>query len=113
MHHYAPRILLVAKITSGLVIPSLVAAGLVRVPWKKWFPPVAIGEIIWTGSLVFIGYHAANLVKFVEKDVQWFVFGSTFIFILVLIVLVRRALQRRASRARVERDEGEDQVLLG
>jgi len=98
----------VAKITSGLVIPSLVAAGLVRVPLKKWFPPVAIGEIIWTGSLVLIGYHAAYLVKFVEKDVQWFVFGSTFIFILVLIVLVRRALHRRTSRDRVEHFEDED-----
>jgi len=113
MHHYAPRILLVAKITSGLVIPSLVAAGLVRVPWKKWFPPVAIGELIWTGSLVFIGFHAANLVKFVEKDVQWFVFGSTLIFLLVLVVLIRRAFQRRALLDRVENFESEDQEPIG
>ena len=108
MHQYAPKILLVAKITSGLIIPSLVTAGLVRVPWRKWFPSVAIGELLWTGTLVVIGYHAAHLITHVEKDIQAFVFGSTFLFLLVLVFLIRRFLQRRTSPYRSEPQQGED-----
>ncbi|GIV78038.1 MAG: hypothetical protein KatS3mg050_2432 [Litorilinea sp.] len=34
----ATRWIFVAKLTAGLMIPTLVAAGLLRIPWRKWFP---------------------------------------------------------------------------
>jgi len=41
-----------AKLSMSLMIPSLIAAGLVKAPWRRWFPAVFGGEVIWTGSLV-------------------------------------------------------------
>ena len=34
----AARILFVAKLTLSMMIPALVAAGLVKAPWRRWFP---------------------------------------------------------------------------
>ncbi len=97
MRQHAPKILLVAKITSGLIVPSLVAAGLARVPWKRWFPSVALGEMIWTGSLVLIGYYAAHSIAQLQQDIRLFVIVSTTVVILGLIWLVRRVLKKKGS----------------
>ena len=49
---YAPRLLFIAKITLGFSIPTLVATGLARVPFKRWFWVLILGETLWTGTLV-------------------------------------------------------------
>ena len=40
MHKHATRILFFAKLSMSLMIPSLIAAGLVKAPWRRWFPAV-------------------------------------------------------------------------
>ena len=95
MHNHAPKILLLAKLTAGFVIPSLIAAGLAKVPWKKWFPFIATGEMIWTGSLVLIGYYATETIKQIEHDVRYVGLTASILFILMILWLVRRALRKR------------------
>jgi membrane protein DedA with SNARE-associated domain len=97
MRQHAPKILLIAKITSGLIIPSLVAAGLARVPWKRWFPPVALGEVFWTGSLVLIGYYAAHSIAQIQSDIHVFVTVATVLLGLGLVWLIRRSLKKKGS----------------
>jgi membrane protein DedA with SNARE-associated domain len=97
MSRHAPKILLAAKLTSALIIPSLIAAGMARVPWRRWFPPVLAGEIIWTGSLVLIGYYATQLVGKVERDVRYLAGIGIVVFLAVLVWFVRRALQQRGK----------------
>ena len=60
------KILFIAKLTMGLVIPTLIAAGLARVPFKRWFGVLFTAECIWTGSLVLIGYYFGYLIQKVE-----------------------------------------------
>lgn len=95
MEHHATKILLVAKLTSGFIIPSLIAAGLARIPWKRWFPPIAAGEFVWTGSLVLVGYYATQALTSVLHDMRFVALGSTIIFLLVIVWLVRRGLQKK------------------
>ncbi len=90
IHQHAPKILFIAKITSSLIIPSLVAAGIARVPWKRWFPFVATGEVIWTGSLVLLGYYAGESIGLIQKDLQIFVVISAVVILSVLIWMARR-----------------------
>ena len=97
MRQHAPKILLIAKITSGLIIPSLIAAGLARVPWKRWFPSVALGEIIWTGSLVLIGYFAVHSIAQIQNGIHLFVAAATVLLGLVLVWLIRRVLKQKGS----------------
>jgi membrane protein DedA with SNARE-associated domain len=102
MNRHAPKILLAAKLTSALIIPSLIAAGMARIPWRRWFPPVLAGEVIWTGSLVLIGYYATQLVGKVERDVRYLAGIGIIVFLAVLVWFIRRAVQRRGERGESE-----------
>ncbi len=92
MHEHAAKILLIAKVTAGLIIPTLIAAGLAKVPWKRWFPAVALGEMFWTGSLVLIGYYTTESIKQIEHDLRYLGITVSLIILLVLIWLIRRNL---------------------
>jgi membrane protein DedA with SNARE-associated domain len=67
---HAAKILFVAKLTLGFSIPALVATGLSRVPARRWFPWLAFGETIWTGGLVFLGYHLGRYITRLERGVE-------------------------------------------
>lgn len=87
---HAVKILLVAKLTAGLVIPSLVAAGLTRIPWRRWFPPVFVAEMIWTGGLVLIGMHATRAITQVERGIQILGILGTLVILALVVYLLRR-----------------------
>ena len=46
MRVHAAKAILIAKITFGLIIPTLIAAGLARVSLRKWLPAVLVAEAI-------------------------------------------------------------------
>ena len=58
MQCHGIRILILAKLWFGIaVIPALIAAGLLRLPWYRILPAIFICEIIWSGTLVLTGYY--------------------------------------------------------
>lgn len=67
MRCHATKAILVAKITFGLIIPTLVAAGFARVPLRKWLPAVLVAETLWTILLVTLGFHAAGAIAQIEN----------------------------------------------
>ena len=95
MHDHAVKVLFIAKLTVSFMIPSLIAAGLIKIPWRRWFPAVFGGEMIWTGSLVLIGYYATEAIKRVEQGVEYLLLGLSLIFVLFLLWLGRRILKKR------------------
>jgi len=94
MSRHATKVLLFAKLTSGFAIPALVAAGVTRVSWKKWFPIVFIGETIWTGLLVLIGFYATEALKQVEQGLQLFLVGTIFISLILAVWFIPRWLKQ-------------------
>jgi membrane protein DedA with SNARE-associated domain len=95
MHKHAARILFVGKLTLSLMIPALIAAGLVKAPWRKWFPAIFTGEMLWTGSLLLIGFYTTEAIKRVEQGVEYAALGGSLIFILFMVIFVRRVLKKR------------------
>jgi membrane protein DedA with SNARE-associated domain len=93
----ASRILFLAKLTVSFMIPSLISAGLVKVPWRRWFPALFAGEMIWTGSLVLIGYYAAEAIKHIQPGVEFFIFGLSLVFLLFLLWMGRALLRKRLN----------------
>ena len=81
MHAHARAILFIAKITASFSIPALVTAGLTRVPWRRTFPVLFLGECIWTGGLVVIGYHYSASLKRLEAGVQVIIALGTILFL--------------------------------
>ncbi len=93
MHRHAPKILFFAKLSSGFMIPSLLAAGMARVPLKKWLPTLLVGETIWTGALVLIGYHGTKMLSSLSRGIEYVLLGASIIFLCVMVYYIRRSLK--------------------
>jgi len=81
IHAHIRKILFIAKLTLGFVIPTLIAAGLARVPMKRWFGVLFAAECLWTGSLVLIGYYFGYMIQRIETDLRWISLGGTVVAI--------------------------------
>jgi len=92
---HATRILFIAKLTVSFVIPSLIAAGLVKAPWRRWFPAIFTGEMLWTGALTLIGFYATETLKRMEKGVEYMALGGGLVFIFFILYMVRRLLKKK------------------
>ena len=97
MRKHATRILFVAKLTVSFVIPSLIAAGLVKAPWRKWFPAIFGGEMIWTGALVLIGYYTTEAIKRWESRLEYVALFSAIVFVLFVLLAGRRILNEQVQ----------------
>jgi membrane protein DedA with SNARE-associated domain len=97
MRKHAAKILFFAKLSVSLVIPSLIAAGLVKARWRSWFPSVFGAEMIWTGTLVLIGYYATEAIKRVEQGLEYVVLGGSIAFVFFMLWLGRRILKENAA----------------
>ena len=91
---HATKVLFLAKLTVSFVIPSLVAAGLLRVPWKRWFPALALAETLWTGSLVLIGYYTTEALKRVEQGIEYAMLAASILFVVFVILAGRRLIKQ-------------------
>jgi membrane protein DedA with SNARE-associated domain len=89
------KFLFVAKLTLGLVIPTLIAAGLARVSWRRWIGVLFFAESIWTGSLVLVGYYYGQYIQRVEAGLKWISIGAT---VIVIIGLGIYSLYQRAHK---------------
>jgi membrane protein DedA with SNARE-associated domain len=85
MQDHAAKILFLAKLTVSFMIPSLITAGLLKVPWKRWFPSLLTGEMIWTGSLVLIGYYSTEAIKRVELGLEYAILGLSLLFVIFML----------------------------
>lgn len=94
MIKHATRVLFLAKITVSFSIPALIAAGLLRIPWKRWFPYFIIAETLWTGSLVLIGYYTTEALKRVEQGVEYAALAVSIVFVALMIMAGRRLLRQ-------------------
>lgn len=91
---HATKVLFLAKLTVSFVIPSLIAAGLLRVPWRRWFPALAVAETLWTGSLILIGYYTTEALKRVEQGVEYAVLAASILFVVFMILAGRRLVKQ-------------------
>jgi len=76
-------------------VPTLIAAGLARVAWRRWIGVLFVAESIWTGSLVLAGYYYGQYILHIERGLKWISIGATLILAIVLVIylLRRRSLQ--------------------
>ena len=94
---HAFRILFIAKMSYGLAVPSIIVAGLSRLPWRRWFPPVLAAETLWSGGLVLLGYYAGETFRQVEKGFHYFALVFMVFFLLLFIWWLHRVLSTRGK----------------
>lgn len=94
MVKHATQVMFLSKITLSFSIPSLIAAGLLRIPWKRWFPWFVLAEILWTGSLVLIGFYTTQAIAHVAEGMEIVLLIASVLFISMLVLWGRRLLKR-------------------
>lgn len=67
-HKYHEWILLITKLTMafGFAVVVFVTAGMVRIPFKRFLVVVAIGQLLWTSLLMFLGYTFLHLYVVID-----------------------------------------------
>lgn len=86
-HNHQVKILFISKITMGFgfALATLIAAGAARVPFKKYLAINFIGEFIWAGFLMALGYILGHLYTLVDRSLRW-------AFAIAMLVLAGSAL---------------------
>lgn len=93
MHAHAAKLLIFAKLAYGLIVPTLVAAGMARVPWRRWFPTVFVMETCWSLLLIWAGFHAAGWIRRFEEGLS--VGGALILAVGVGFWWLRRRIDRK------------------
>ena len=106
IHRHVRKVLILAKLTASMAVPALIATGLAKVPWQRWFGVVFAAEMIWTGSLVVGGYYFTRYLTQLEAGLQVLAIVS----LVILIVLVGRyvlgLINEWSDLAELEEDRG-------
>jgi len=92
----AGRVIFTTKLTSALIIPTLIAAGLANMGWRRVMRSMVGAQILWSAGLTAIGFIAADSFVLISRHVQhfgWLVGGG------VALLLAGRIVYRwRRSR---------------
>ncbi len=96
-HRHHEKILFFSKTTNGLglALAILFTAGLSHIPFRRYLAINFMGQLIWSGLLIAIGYSFGNLYVTINS-----VIGKAFLVIVVVILLLGiirliRQLQRK------------------
>jgi len=112
LFHNAPQIVMLAKLSSIFVLPVMVAAGLVRLPWSRWFPTLFIVEIVKNVLLILAGYYAVVSIKQLQAGLSALAIVGSILSIIIPIWLFRRSMRKENKAAELlEEKQGEDKPI--
>lgn len=85
-----PRLYLITKLCIWpAVIPTLIAAGMARVSWRKMILVSAVSETIWTGGLVLVGFFLGSYLNQLRAGLQWLSLSLGVAVVLALPLLLK------------------------
>jgi len=104
MHEHYFKVLVLGKISLGLAIPSMVAAGVVRISWRKWLPAVFVGEFLYTILLILTGYFAAESLNHANQTIRIIGLSITGLFLLFLVIYLPYSIRKTLTKEQSQLD---------
>ncbi len=88
-HKHKSRILMISKLTNGfgLAMVVLFTAGMIRIPFRTFMKWNILGECLWTGILVALGFFLGHLYTVID-NIVWRI-GVIGVIIALLFLLMR------------------------
>jgi membrane protein DedA with SNARE-associated domain len=105
LNRQTPQIVALAKLSSVFVLPVMVAAGLVRLPWKRWFPTLFIVEVVKNVVLILLGYYAVVSVSQLQKGLSILAIAGSILSIIVPMWLFRRSMHKELKPLQLPKQE--------
>lgn len=93
-HHGS--ILIISKITNafGLAIVTLATAGMVNIPFKRYMALNLIGQFVWSGALIILGYSFGHLYTEIARVFGWTTAFGAVVFAFILLFGLYSYLKR-------------------
>ena len=84
-HRYHNTILIVSKITMGFgfAVVTLFTAGMVKISFRKYITLNVVGQFVWTGILMSVGYFLGNEYTSINNYI-----GKIAMIALIIVVFV-------------------------
>ena len=100
-HRYKNRILIISKITMGFgfALVTLVTAGLVKIPFKRYLILNVIGQFVWTGVLISVGYVFGHLYVTFDNIFSRIGLIAALILVCAAFVGFSKYIRNRITRA--------------
>jgi membrane protein DedA with SNARE-associated domain len=98
------KITLFAKITNGLIVPVLIATGVARVGWKRWFPLLLVLNLLNSLIMVLLGYYLASSLIKIQEGFRYAGIAFSVVFLLVGSIYLRHYLSRTDVMEKLEAD---------
>jgi len=97
--HHIGKSLWIGKATLVIGVAFLVAAGLVRYPFKKFFTINLIATFIKSLLFILIGFYFGYTFDLVKRDLNYLMAGSTIIALaLISLLIIRKKIARMPAK---------------
>lgn len=96
-HRHHNKILFISKITMGFgfALVTLIAAGVAKVPFRKYLMFNVAGQFIWTAALLGIGYAFGNIYTAIDQGFRDVTFVAAIIIITVAVYGFGKYISKR------------------
>jgi len=98
-HRHKHLVLFVSKISNGagFALVTLVTAGMVRIPFGIYITVNLLGQFLWTGTLLFIGYTFSNAYLHINSLMGHLSLIAAGLLLTVAVVRFLGYLRRKAD----------------
>lgn len=99
-HKYKHPILFISKISNGFgfALVTLVTAGIVKIPFGRYLLINFLGQFIWSGLLICVGYYFSHF--YIQVD-NWL--GKTFIIAIFILLVISFNGYRKYLKGKMEK----------
>lgn len=86
MHKHYVQVMLLGKLSLGIAAPTMLASGILKLPWRRWWPVALLGESLFTILMVLIGYFTAASITHMDHTLR--VVGLTISGVCLAILVI-------------------------
>ncbi len=97
IHAQPVRFMVMAKVSNGLSVPAVIAAGGVGLPMRRWLPFSFAIEILFTIPLLCAGYFATDALTNIEGGLSYAFGALGAIVLLIVAYFTVKARRQRLS----------------
>ncbi len=100
-HKYKNRILIISKVTMGFgfALVTLVTAGMVKIPFRRYITLNFIGQFVWTGLLMIIGYEFGHVYESVNGILSKLSVAALFIIAFAAMIGYGKYVKSKMSKS--------------
>jgi membrane protein DedA with SNARE-associated domain len=97
IQRHVVKILLISKLTNGMIVPALISTGVAKVPLKKWFPTIFFANLLVTGGFVLVGYFTAINIMKLDHWIRYLALGFSFLFVVLIGLYIQKLIRKQIS----------------